>query len=146
MTAQIDLTTAPHLNAVRMREAFAAFDRGDLDAVLESMTDDCTWQNEGTGPIAGVHTGKAAITDMFVQLFTLTDGTFKTVPISILADEDRSIAVYDATVTVAGTTDTLRWVLVDEHDADGKVTSTHCFCYDQAAADALLSRAIPPQR
>jgi pyridoxine/pyridoxamine 5'-phosphate oxidase len=76
---------------------------------------------------------------MFVQLFTLTDGTFKTTPLSIFADDARAVAVYDATATKDGRTVTLRWVLVDELDAEGKVVSTHCFCYDQQAADAHLA-------
>lgn len=145
ITPDLSITTTEHPNAVRMREAFAAFARGDLDAVLADMTDDCTWTNAGSSAIAGDHTGKEAIAKMFVELFTITDGTFSTTPLTILADDARAVAVYDATATVAGRTETLRWVLVDELDADGKVSSAHCACYDQAAADALMA-GIPQQR
>ena len=143
----LSIVTDEHPNAISMRESFAAFARGDLDAVLDRMTDDCTWHNAGNGPIAGAHQGREAITSMFVQLFTLTDGTFTTTPLTILADDARAVAVYDATATVAGETRTMRWVLTDELDADGRTTSAHTFCYDQDAADALLARAgVPGQR
>ena len=137
-TSDLSITTTEHPNATRMRDAFEAFGRGDLDAVLENMTDDCTWFNEGASPLAGAHQGKEAIAQMFLQLFTLSDGTFTTEPITILADDARSLAVYDGTATIGGDTKTLRWVLCDEMTSDGKVAECHCFCYDQAAADAHL--------
>ena len=57
ITPDLSIVTTEQPNAVRMREAFAAFDRGDLDAVLADMADDCTWHNAGSGPIAGPHQG-----------------------------------------------------------------------------------------
>jgi uncharacterized protein (TIGR02246 family) len=141
-TSDLSIVRTEHPNVARMREAFAAFDRGDLDAVLADMTEDCTWHNAGSGPIAGPHQGRAAITEMFVQLFTLTGGTFKTTPVSVLADDVHAVAVYDSTATIAGETKTMRWVLTDELDTEGRITAAHVFAYDQAAADDFMATAL----
>lgn len=142
----LSVVRTEHPNAARMRASFDAFSRGDLAAVLAEMTPDCRWHNAGNGPLAGAHQGHEAIAQMFGQLFVLTDGTFTTTPVSILADDARAVGVYDSTATVAGETATLRWVLVDELDAAGQVVAAHNVCYDQAAADALLARGIAPQQ
>ena len=146
ITSDLSISTAEHPHAATIRESFAAFDRGDLDTVRASMTDDCVWTNYGSGPTAGRHQGWDAIEAMFVQLFTLTEGTFKTIPTAIFADDQRSVALYDTTITLDGETTTLPWVIVDHYNADGKATSVDCFCYDQARADALLNDRIPQQR
>jgi uncharacterized protein len=135
-----------HPNAVRLRGAFAAFARGELDAVLDEMADDAAWSNAGSSPIAGTHRGRDGITEMFVRLFTLTEGTYRTELLSVFADDQRAVAVYDATSTVAGRTETLRWVLVDEIGPDGKIAATYTACYDQERADAFLSGGTVPQQ
>lgn len=137
ITSDLSISTE-HPNAARVRESFAAFDRGDLATVRAHLADDCVWTNYGSGPLAGAHQGWEAIEAMFVQLFTLTEGTNKTALKAVLADDARSVALYDATVTLQGVTTTLPWVLIDTYDADGKAIAIDCICYDQAAADALL--------
>lgn len=138
-TPDLSISTAEHPNATRMREAFDAFSRGDLENVHQHMTDTCTWTNYGTSPLAGTYSGWDEISAMFVQLFTLTEGTFTIALKSVFADDARSVACYDGTVTLNGQTQTLPWILADEVDADGKVTATNCFCYDQDAADAMFA-------
>ena len=140
-TADLSVVRTEHPNAARMRGAFEAFAVGDLDTVFADMTEDCTWHNAGTGPLAGAHQGREAITEMFGRLFTVTDGTFSTTPLTVLADDARAVGVYDSTATVAGETATYRWVLVDEVGADGRITAIYNTCYDQEAADALMARA-----
>jgi ketosteroid isomerase-like protein len=137
-----DLTVerTEHANATRMREAFDAFSRGDLDAVHATFADNCTWTNQGTSPLAGEYRGWDQIQGMFGKLFELTDGTFSMNVHTIVADEKCAVAIYDSTSTVKGVTDTQRTCLVDEFDAKGKVTATHLFAYDQAAGDAHLNR------
>lgn len=144
-TPDLSVVVTEHPNAAALRASFEAFGRGDLAAVLARMTPDCTWHNAGTGPLSGDHQGHEAITQMFTRLFVLTDGTFRTTPLTVVADDARAIAVYDATATAAGQTQTHRWVLVDELDASGRITAAYCGCFDQAAADALLAEAARAQ-
>ena len=58
-------------NVPKMQELYAAFGRGDIDTILRSVSDDCTW---GTDTIArevpwyGIRTGRAAVGDFFATL------------------------------------------------------------------------------
>lgn len=132
----LSITTTEHPNVGRLREGFAAFARGDLDAVRATLTDTCTWTNAGTSPIAGSHTGWAAIQEMFGTLINTTDGTFSMKVLSTVGDAKHAIAVYDATSTVKGVTATTRFVLIDDMTPEGKASAVHVLAYDQAAADA----------
>jgi len=141
MTTNIDLTqqTAAQANAERIRAAFEAFDRGDLDHLRDTAADNATWTNAGSSPIAGTYRGWDEIQGMLVKLFELTGGTFKTTVHSILSNDHQSCAIYDATATVNGTTDTQRFFVVDTYTGDGKVQTTDVVAFNQAAADALFT-------
>ncbi len=140
-TPDLAVSTTDHPNAARMRAAFEAFGRGDLETVRQTFTDDATWTNAGSGPLAGTYRGWPEVSAMFGRLMELTGGTYRFELRSALADDRHAVAVYDATSTVAGSTMTSRWVLVDELAPDGRTTSTRTFCYDQEAADRHLSGA-----
>jgi ketosteroid isomerase-like protein len=131
-------TTEPP-TAQRLRDAFAAFDRGDLDHLRAAMTDDCSWTNAGTSPIAGTYRGWDEIVGMLGKNVELSNGTFKTTLISVLANDTQAAAIYDATATVGAKTETHRFFLVDTYAADGRVKSTNVAAFDQAAADALIN-------
>lgn len=136
-TSEPDLTVSSteHPNARRMQEVFAAFAAGDLETVQQSFMDDATWTSGGSGPLAGTFRGWPEIAGMFGKLMELTGGTFRTQVLSILADDSHAVAIYDATSTVAGVTETTRCLLVDEMAADGRTTASHVFSYDQDAND-----------
>lgn len=144
ITPDLSITRTEHPNAARLREGFAAFGRGDLDHVRREMTDDATWTNAGSSLVSGTYAGWDAIEGMFVKLFEATDGTFAIDLLSCLADDDRAVAVYDATSTVAGQTRTMRFSFVQELNAEGLATATISLAYDQAAADAHMA-GIPQQ-
>ena len=140
MATKIDLSqnTASQANAQRLRDAFAAFDRGDLDHLRENSAKNCTWTNAGSSPIAGTFTGWDAIEGMLGKLFELTGGTFKTSVQSILSNDDQACAIYDATATINGETATHRYIVLDTYTSDGKVKTTDVVAFDQAAADAMF--------
>ena len=137
----LSISTTEHPNVGAMREAFAAFSRGDLDAVRASLAPDCVWTNAGSSAIAGTFRGWEQISAMFGKLFELTGGTFAMQIRSILADDSHAVALYDSTSTVGGQTATQRFVLVDEVDGNGKVTAAQALAYDQAASDQHLMGA-----
>lgn len=136
----LSITTTDHPNVARLRDSFGAFGRGDLEAVRASQTPDCVWTNVGTSPIAGTYKGWDAIVGMFGALLAATDGTFSMSLITVLANDTHAVAVYDATSTVKGATETQRFVLIDDMTPDGKVKATQVLAYDQAAADAHIAR------
>ena len=133
------VSSTEHPNARRMQEAFEAFAAGDLETVRQTFTDDATWTSGGSGPLAGTYRGWPEISGMLGKLMELTGGTFSMQVRSILADDSNAVAIYDATSTVAGVTETHRWALVDEMAADGRTTATRLLAYDQDAADRHVS-------
>lgn len=137
-TTGLSIQTDEPATAKRLRAAFAAFDNGDLEALQKEIAADATWTNAGSGPIAGEHRGWDQIVQMLGKLVEISDGTFKTKIVSILANDTQAAAVYDATATVNGKTATHRFFLIDDYDADGKVKSTNVVAYDQTSADALM--------
>jgi ketosteroid isomerase-like protein len=138
--SDLSVTTTDHPNVGRLRLAFDAFSRGDLDTVRDSMTPDAVWTNAGSSAIGGTFEGWDAISTMFGKLFVATDGTFTINLLSVLADDKHAVAVYDATATIMGDSQTHRYVLVDDMTPDGKSKATHVLAYDQAAADAHMPR------
>jgi ketosteroid isomerase-like protein len=136
----LSVTTTDHLNVGRLRAAFDAFSRGDLDAVRDSMTPDAVWTNAGSSAVGGTFEGWDAISTMFGKLFVATDGTFTITLLSALADDKHAVAVSAAPATIMGDSQTHRYVLVDDMTPDGRTRATHVLAYDQAAADAFMPR------
>lgn len=126
-------------NAELLRQGFEAFGRGDLEFIKSRLTDDCEWTNAGASPAAGTYRGWDAIQAMLVKLFEITDGTYRTEIVSLLSSETQAAAIYDATATVNGVTETHRWFMVQDVDAQGRGHNVHCVAFDQAAADSIFA-------
>jgi ketosteroid isomerase-like protein len=137
-TPEITIQHTEHPNATKLREAFEAFARGDLEHLQRNMTEDATWTNAGTSAIAGTYTGWEQIVGMLGQLFERTGGTFTTSIVSLLANDTQAAAIYDATATVDGQTETMRYFLLDTYAADGRVADTQVVAFDQATADDFM--------
>ncbi|MCW2614719.1 MAG: hypothetical protein JWN08_1713 [Frankiales bacterium] len=137
-TEGLSVTTTEHPNATRMREGFAAFGRGELDTVRQDLATDAVWVNGGRSPLAGTYRGWDEISQMFGRLFELTGGTWTHALVSVLADDQHAVAIYDATATVNGVTAEHRFVLVQDMAQDGTVQTARTLAYDQEEADALL--------
>jgi ketosteroid isomerase-like protein len=146
VTPDLSISTPEHPNVTRTRAAFAAFARGDLDAVREHFATDATWTNGGSSVLAGTFRGWDEIVGMFGALFEATGGTYRNDLVSVVADDTTAVAVYDATSTIGGQEATERFVLIDELTPDGRVRATRNLAYDQGAADAHLAHGIPKPR
>jgi ketosteroid isomerase-like protein len=64
-------------NVERTRAAYAAFARGDLDAVKADMDPDITWIASGRNSLAGTYRGIDEVLGYFVKLFEISGGTFR---------------------------------------------------------------------
>lgn len=58
----------PEQKIARLREGYAAFNRGDVNAVLELQTDDCVWHGRGSTKYGGDFKGKEKIIGMLSQI------------------------------------------------------------------------------
>lgn len=84
---------AEHPNVAVVRNAYEAFGKGDLDAALADMADDCVFHFGGEGPNSGDHRGREAIATALANSFTLTGGTWVMDIKGIYADDHHAAVV-----------------------------------------------------
>ena len=125
-----------HPNAVLTRKAYNAFASGDLEALKGMMTDDSVWHEPGTSPTAGNYKGRDQITEFFVKLFDISNGTFKAEVVDILADDDRAVVIQHSTATRDGKKLDTREALEFEI-RDGKFVKTQMYPSDVGQENAF---------
>ena len=127
-------------NTQLAKDAYAAFGRGDIPAVLELMTDDIEWVFPGPAdvlPNAGTFSGKAAVGEWFGTLdANLEFQVFE--PREFIAQGDKLVALVYIENTVRSTGAKLA-----VHEAhlwsfrDGKVAGFRVYTDTEAAAAAF---------
>jgi uncharacterized protein len=90
-------------NAELMRTGYAAFSRGDMDALRgELFTADIVWHQGGKNQTSGEYRGADAVFGLFGKLAELTDGTFSVEVHDVLASEDHAVVLARAQGTRRG--------------------------------------------
>lgn len=84
-----------HPDALLAGRVFASF-RRDPRTLAALIAEDAVWTVVGRAPVAGVYDGRRAIFDLFRATQTLTDSTYKAELRYVLADDERTVAVYRA--------------------------------------------------
>jgi ketosteroid isomerase-like protein len=85
-----------HPHAELAERVFGAF-RRDPRTLASLISEDAVWTVVSRAPLAGVYDGRRAIFDLFRVTQTLTDGTYEAKLRFVLADDERTVAVYRAT-------------------------------------------------
>lgn len=84
-----------HPNATRVRELFAAFERGDVAKIQETIADNAVWHFPGRkGRLAGTHKGRDAIFAFLLNVGALTNGTFHLNLIDVIANDRHAVALF----------------------------------------------------
>lgn len=129
-------------NTKVVQDAYAAFGRGDIPALLGYMTDDVQWQPViGTGkhvPFAGERRGKAAVAEFF-KIVGETEDFQQFEPREFVAQGDKVVALghYRAMTKSTGRTFDSPFVMVFTL-RDGKVAAFREFT-DSAAVNAAFA-------
>src|SRR6187455_2164154 len=104
-------------NTQIVKDAYAAFGRGDVNAILALLDENVEWEGvkgtEGVAPHAGKRQGKAAVGQFFQQLgSTLDFQLFE--PREFVAQGDSVVAIgrYKATVKATKKVSESDWVMV----------------------------------
>jgi ketosteroid isomerase-like protein len=84
-----------HPDAELAKRVFASF-RRDPRTLASLIAEDAVWTVVGRAPVAGAYEGRRAIFDLFRATQTLTDSTYTARLRYVLADDERTVAVYRA--------------------------------------------------
>ncbi len=123
-----------HPNAQMARQMIDAMGRGDLQALAPLIADDVEWHEIGRAePRRGIAALGAAGPDGGAVDYEIT-GTLH----DVVANDDHTIALVDATATRGGKTLTYRTAEI-LHIRDGKVVARWAFSDDTAAIVAFFA-------
>jgi uncharacterized protein len=87
-----------------VRRIFGAFARKEGFALRDCFAEDAVWHVPGASVMAGTYRGRTEIFRFLARLPKLTDGTYGSRLIDVLASEERAAALYRAFGTRAGRT------------------------------------------
>ena len=91
-----------HPNLVLARAGYEAFDRGDMAAVSDLLSDDIVWHSGGSNVLTGDYAGKEAVLDFFSLLMRESGGTFRNDVHDMLANDEHGVALVTASATRGG--------------------------------------------
>jgi ketosteroid isomerase-like protein len=128
-----------HPNEDLVREGFAAFGRGELDALRKRFwADDIRYHIPGRSPLAGDYEGTEQVIQFFARAFELTGGTFSAELHDVVANDEHAVALLTLRGERAGkqlndnTAETI-------HFRDGKVSEVWFQQTDLYAVDEFFS-------
>ena len=83
-----------HPNEDLLRAGYAAFLRGDMDAIRNQyFTEDIVWHAPGRNPVSGDHKGVDAVLASFAKTFELTGGNFSLKVHDALANDEHGVVL-----------------------------------------------------
>lgn len=131
--------TAGHPLEGIIREAYAAFGRGDVDGYLLACTQDLVFTIPGSGAIAGVFRGAEGLHDLARKAFEGTGGTFREDVEDVLANARHAVVLARHHFTRGGRQHEYRTAHVYEV-REGKLAR----CWEQPRDPAVFEEAWSP--
>jgi uncharacterized protein len=128
-----------HPNEELLREGFAAFSRGDMEALRRQyFAEDIRYHFPGRSPIAGDYEGIAQVLDFFRRNFEGTGGTLRLELHDLLANDDHAVALFTVRAEREGRQLDQQYVQVF-HVRDGRATEAWTHPADLYAVDEFWS-------
>jgi ketosteroid isomerase-like protein len=87
------VNSTTHPNALRLRETYEAFDRGDLGPLFGLMSDDIEWVDSTIGPLAGTYNGKEQVPQFFARMMDVYAGSLRVQIVDIVANENHGVVL-----------------------------------------------------
>jgi hypothetical protein len=126
-------------NEDQARKSYAAFAAGDIDTVRAAFHSDVVWHIAGNSPIAGDYKGVDSVLELFVRIFTETNGTFANKIEEVIANEDATVVISRVSGERNGKTINATQVAIYKGDSDGKVTDASFYGDDSNKFDDFWS-------
>ena len=127
-----------HPNEDLVRESFAAFGRGDMDAMQKYWTDDIRYHVPGHSLLAGDYEGQKQMVGQLARSSELTGGTFSAEMHDALVNDEHAAVMLTIRGERAGKQLNENVVLV-YHFRDGKIAEVWSHPTDQYAVDEFYS-------
>ena len=128
-----------HPNEDLVREGFAAFGRGDLDALQSQFyAEDIRWHFPGKSPFGGDIEGVAEVIKWLGRSFEASGGTIRLELHDVVANDEHAVALFTARAERAGKHLEDNTVQV-AHIRDGKETEVWFYPADLYATDEFWS-------
>jgi ketosteroid isomerase-like protein len=129
---------AEHPNVARIKDAYAAFAKGDFAVLGDFFAEDVLWHDDsGRNQLSGEYRGREAVFGVFGKLAELTEGSFRVDLHAVFADDEHGVALAVVTASRGG-----RSIEVNEahvfHLRDGKVAEFWTATTGQYAFDELI--------
>jgi uncharacterized protein len=122
-----------------VRQASAAFGRGDLSALQDQFfADDIVWHVAGTGPLAGDYEGAAEVIGQLTKISELSGGSVQPQVHDVLVSNDHTVVLVTISAERAGKQLQLSLVHVI-HAENGKAAEVWTHTADPAAAAQFWS-------
>ena len=126
-----------HPNAAVVRDAFDAFDAGDLDAVGRAFSDDVVWHVPGVNRFAGRFEGRAAVLERLGRMREAGVQTRLEVH-DVVANDEHAVALVHLHVANADGQRYDQQQVQVWHMRDGRCHEYWAMNQDQAVLDLLL--------
>ena len=131
-----------HPNLVIARAGYEAFDRGDMAALSDLLSDDIVWHSGGSNVLTGDYAGKEAVLDFFSLLMRESGGTFRNDVHDMLANDEHGVALVTVSASRGGESFEGRVIYVF-HMSDGKMTEFWAYPEDQSRYDEFWMDRYP---
>jgi uncharacterized protein len=137
------MTHHEHPNVTLVREAFAAFERGDMARMDQLLTDDVVWHVGGNSKWAGTYEGKAKVLEYFGRQAQATETAAE---IHDILGNDEHVVVLGTAKATAQDGSSAEWKYTQIfHIRDGKATEVWGMAENDAAVDPFLN-SLPTER
>jgi ketosteroid isomerase-like protein len=125
-------------NERRIRKGYEAFNRGDIETLVDLFADDLVWHFPGHSKLAGEHVGRDAVLTFLGAYSAATDGTLRANLHEVMAGETHVAGWATDTASARGMTLDVRAVVIFAM-RDGKVIEAWHHFADPDAVDAFLA-------
>ena len=126
-----------HPHVALLRDAYAAFGKGDIAALDMVFAEDIRWHEPGRNRLSGTREGRTAVYELFDQLMAITEHSFAIELVSVLADDTYGVSVVDISARRGEQSFAVRNVHVSRFEGD-RVAEFWEMTGDQYAVDAVF--------
>jgi uncharacterized protein len=126
-----------HPNEELMRGAFAAFQRGDMEALQNKyFAADVRYHVAGRSQVAGDYEGVGAVLGLFARLFELSGGTLSLELHDVVAGDEHTVALFAIRAEREGRKLDENEILIGHITADGKAAeiwtvASNAYAFDE---------------